>query len=214
MSERPPRSYRVTLRCYSFTVDVDAATEDQAIDEAIAQATLKADFEVDEVVMTRGEPDPPPMPEVDWVPEPARSLILASAPAWDPNYIRVWCVLVHGIPWATNGCWAVRLPAGTAPLDDARDYTQHLSSMTDGATEAVELAPVPHEHDKRWSDDEARMVYACGEHWPLDAAYADLLKRLCESDRWFRARPADPGVLRDEHGEALGVLMPVRPAHV
>lgn len=207
------RRYRVTVRGYDFSVEVDGVNEDQAIDNAVERARDDADFDVVDVTLIRGEPDPPPLPDVGWIPEPARSLILASAPAWDGRYIRVWCVLVHGHPWATNGCWAFRLPEGTAAPDDATDYTQHLSTMADGATDPVDLAAVPHEQEESlWNKNErARMVYACGDHWPLDAVYADLLEELCESDRWFRGRPADPGVLRDASGESLALLMPVRP---
>lgn len=212
------RRYRVTVRSLRFTVEVEAEDEERAVDQAIERARWDAEFEETDVTMTRGEPDPPdppPLPDVAWVPEPARSHILESAPAWDSYTNRVWSVLIHDALWATNGHWAFKLPEGT-PTPEApaapSDATKALGPDIAAATELVPRAREAQEMGDSSYREEKAMVYTCGEHWPLSATYVDLLEKLAGADAWYRQPgvPADPAVLRDSNGEAVALLMPRR----
>lgn len=207
--------YRVTVTCRRYTVTVDAVTEDQARDEAIERARWEADFEADDVVMVRGQPPPVPLPDFSWVPEPARSLLVESFPGWDPYADRVWSVLINEELWATNGHWVFRLPAGTpapgAPFAPTNATT--LVKDAAAATEAVQLAAEPHGMPiSSWESTEV-LAFACGRHWPLTAAYVDLLQKVTGAEAWFfrPERGAFPAVLRNSEGEAVAMLMPRRP---
>ena len=144
-------------------------------------------------------------PDIDWMPEPARSHVLASAPAWH-EYQRVRCVIVRGSLWATNGHWALMLPPGSGrPGGDIKDVTEVTGPYIDRAIESAPRSLAPTVEDE-WA------VYECGDYWPLDAVYVDLLEQVTGASAWFRTpgEPASVAVLRSADGTAVAVLMPRR----